>query len=78
MRPKRGERQTAALYESDLAAAESRTAQNAAAALDRIEMPKEAVERIANLVGVGSSLTVSDYGISDETGLETDFIILTK
>jgi lipoprotein-anchoring transpeptidase ErfK/SrfK len=74
---KKGERQTAALNETDIGS-DSREAQTAAAALDRIEMPKEAVERIANLLTVGSSLTVSDYGISEETGLETDFIILTK
>jgi hypothetical protein len=41
-------------------------------------MPQEAVKRIAAILSVGSSLTVSDYGISDETGRETDFIILTK
>jgi L,D-transpeptidase-like protein len=74
---KKGERITAALTETDIAS-ESREAQKALAALDRIEMPQEAVERIANLITVGSSLTVSDYGISDETGRETDFIILTK
>jgi lipoprotein-anchoring transpeptidase ErfK/SrfK len=74
---KKGERQTAALTETDVSS-ESRAAQSAAAALDRIEMPQEAVERIAAILSVGSSLTVSDYGISDETGRETDFIILTK
>jgi len=74
---KKGERQTAALTETDISL-ESRVAQSAAAALDRIEIPQEAVERIANLITVGSSLTISDYGISDETGRETDFIILTK
>jgi len=74
---RKGERITAALTETDIAS-ESREAQNAPAALERIEMPAEAVERIANLITVGSSLTISDYGISDETGRETDFIILTK
>jgi hypothetical protein len=74
---KKGARQTAALNETDIAS-ESREAQSATAALDRIEMPKEAVERIASILSVGSSLTVSDYGISEETGRETDFIILTK
>ena len=74
---KKGERQTAALTETDISL-ESRAAQSAAAALDRIEMPQEAVKRIAAILSVGSSLTVSDYGISDETGRETDFIILTK
>lgn len=75
---RKGERQTAALTETYIVSPESREVQTAAAALDRIEMPKEAVERIASLLTVGSSLTVSDYGISDETGRETDFIILTK
>ena len=74
----KGERQTAALNETDVVSPESREAQSPLAALDRIEMPKEAVERIANILSVGSSLTVSDYGISEETGRETDFIILTK
>jgi L,D-transpeptidase-like protein len=75
---RKGERQTAALNETDVVSPESREAQSPLAALDRIEMPKEAVERIANILSVGSSLTVSDYGISEETGRETDFIILTK
>ncbi len=74
---KRGERQTAALNETDISP-ESREAQSPLAALDRIEMPKEALERISSILSVGSSLTVSDYGISEETGRETDFIILTK
>jgi hypothetical protein len=75
-KPRKGERITAALTETDIAG--SREAQNAQAALDRIEMPKEAVDRIAGILSVGSSLTVSDYGISEETGRETDFVILTK
>jgi lipoprotein-anchoring transpeptidase ErfK/SrfK len=75
---RKGERQTAALTETDIVSPESREAQSPLAALDRIEMPKEAVERIAGILTIGSSLTVSDYGISDETGRETDFIILTK
>ena len=53
-------------------------ASTAAAALDRIEMPQEAIDRIAGLLAVGSALIVSDNALSDETGLETDFIVLTK
>jgi lipoprotein-anchoring transpeptidase ErfK/SrfK len=53
-------------------------APTAAAALDRIEMPQEAIDRIAGLLAVGSALIVSDNALSDETGLETDFIVLTK
>ena len=75
---RKGERQTAALNETDVVSPESREAQSALSALDRIEMPKEAVKRITSILSVGSSLTVSDYGISEETGRETDFIILTK
>jgi hypothetical protein len=48
----------------------------AKAALDRIAIPKEAVERIAELVSPGSSLIVSDEGLSRETGPATEFIVL--
>ncbi len=50
----------------------------AAAALDRIEFPKEAIDRIAPFLQVGSSLIVSDLGQSIETGRGTDFVILTR
>jgi hypothetical protein len=55
----------------------SSTPDKANAALDRIEMPEDAVERIAELLTPGSSLIISDYGISSETGKDTDFIVLT-
>jgi hypothetical protein len=48
----------------------------ARAALDRIEIPQDAVERIAERVAPGSSLIVSDHGVSKETGKGTDFIVL--
>src|SRR5215471_2731974 len=48
------------------------------AALDRIEIPQEVVERITELLTPGSSLIVSDYGISNETGVDTDFIVVTQ
>src|SRR5262245_44094073 len=50
----------------------------AAAALDRIEIPQAAIDRIAGLLAVGSALIVSDNVLSDETGIGTDFIVLTK
>jgi L,D-transpeptidase catalytic domain len=53
-------------------------AQTAAGALDRVEMPKEAVDRISELLTPGSSLIISDKGISNETGKGTDFVILTR
>jgi hypothetical protein len=52
--------------------------EKANAALGRIEMPPDAVERIAKLLTPGSSLIVSDYGISKETGPDTDFIVETQ
>jgi hypothetical protein len=52
--------------------------QSAGDALDRIEMPQEAIDRISEIIIPGSSLIVSDQGISDETSSDTDFIILTR
>ena len=45
------------------------------AALDRIEIPQDAVGQISQLLTPGSSLIVSDYGLSPETGDDTDFIV---
>ena len=45
------------------------------AALDRIEIPQDVVERVSQLVTSVSSLIVSDYGLSEETGNDTDFIV---
>jgi hypothetical protein len=48
-------------------------------ALDRIEMPADAVTRISELLSVGATLIVSDEGLGRETGRETDFtVVLTK
>jgi L,D-transpeptidase catalytic domain len=47
-------------------------------ALDRIHMPKEAVDRIGELLVPGSSLVISDQGMSYETGRGTEFIVLTR
>lgn len=48
----------------------------ATAALDRIEIPQETMERISELVLPGSSLIVSDEAAHKETGKQTDFIVL--
>ncbi|MGA7485415.1 MAG: L,D-transpeptidase [Xanthobacteraceae bacterium] len=50
----------------------------AAQALDRIQMPKEAVDRISELLIPGSSLVISDEGLGRETGRYTEFIVLTR
>jgi len=45
--------------------------------LERIEIPQDAVDQISELLTPGSSLIISDHGISHETGRDTDFIVLT-
>jgi hypothetical protein len=50
----------------------------AAAVLDRIEISPDVIERISEYVAPGASLIVSDHGIGHETGLYTDFIVLTR
>ena len=49
-----------------------------AGALGRVEIPGEVMDRLSELVWAGSSIIVSDHGLSNETGLGTDFIIETK
>jgi hypothetical protein len=56
---------------------EARTPSTAAEALDRINLPPEAVERISELLVPGSSLIISDHGLGRETGRYTEFIVLT-
>jgi hypothetical protein len=48
-----------------------------AAALDRIDIPQDVRERLAGLLTPGASLIVSDNALSDETGEDTDFVVLT-
>jgi hypothetical protein len=47
------------------------------AALNRIEIPQDTVERISELLTPASSLIISDNGFSYETGKDTDFIVIT-
>jgi hypothetical protein len=50
----------------------------AAQALNRIQIPQEAVDRIGELLIPGSSLVVSDEGLGRETGRYTEFIVLSR
>jgi lipoprotein-anchoring transpeptidase ErfK/SrfK len=50
----------------------------AAAALDRISIPQAALDRISELTTTGASLIISDQGLGPETGIGTDFIVLTR
>jgi hypothetical protein len=51
--------------------------EKANAALERMEIAQDVVDRISELWTPGSSLIISDHGISHETGRDTDFIVLT-
>ena len=52
--------------------------QTAAQALDRIQIPQEALDRIGEILSPGASLVISDQGLGPETGQGTDFIVLTR
>lgn len=54
------------------------TSLNATAVLDRIEIAPEVVDRISEYVTPGASLIVSEHGLGYETGLYTDFIVVTQ
>ena len=49
--------------------------QTAASALDRIAVPEDVREQIADVMKPGSSIVISDLGIGNETGAYTDFIV---
>ncbi len=46
------------------------------AALDRIVVPPEALDRISEMVSPRSALIISDEALSSETGKDTDFVIV--
>ena len=49
---------------------------SAKAALDRIAIPQDTVDRIAEIVSPRSSLIISDEALSSETGEDTDFVVV--
>ena len=48
----------------------------AKAALDRITIPQDALDRIAGIASPRSSLIISDEELSSETGKDTEFVVL--
>jgi hypothetical protein len=50
----------------------------AAAALDRVTIPQEVIDRFSQSIWVGSSLIVSDEDLNKETGPATDFIVVSS
>jgi lipoprotein-anchoring transpeptidase ErfK/SrfK len=53
-------------------------ASNAGEALARVNIPPEATALISELISPGASLIISDQGLGPETGVGTDFIVLTR
>jgi L,D-transpeptidase catalytic domain len=53
-------------------------ARAAIAALDRITVPQEIIDRFSQSVWVGSSLIISDEDLNKETGPATDFIVVSS
>jgi lipoprotein-anchoring transpeptidase ErfK/SrfK len=53
-------------------------ASNASEALNRVNIPQDALDRISMLMSPGASLIISDKGLGPETGKGTDFIVLTR
>jgi hypothetical protein len=48
---------------------------DAAVALERIQIPTETSELLAELMKPGSSFIISDYGLSRETSARTEFVV---
>ena len=53
-------------------------ARAAIAALNRVTVPQEIIDRFSQSVWVGSSLIISDEGLNKETGPATDFIVVSS
>lgn len=76
--PKKHGRKSAHPESDEASAPASAPSQAAIAALDRIEIGKETLDRIGELLIPGASLTISDQGLGPETGRGTDFIVVTR
>ena len=46
--------------------------------MNRIVIPQDVRQRISDLLAEGSSLTISDLGLGQETGSGTDFVTITR
>src|SRR6266478_4456672 len=49
---------------------------SAKAALDRIAIPQDVLDRIAGIASPRSSLIISDEALSSETGKDTEFVVV--
>ena len=59
--------------------AKSQSVASAKEAFDRLEIPKEAVDRISALISVGATIIITDQGFSRHpSGLDSDYMISTR
>jgi hypothetical protein len=69
-------KERAEAYEAaEKAAADLRKSQTPTAALQRVSLPPDVRLKIEDVMKPGSSLIISDNGLSNETGQFTDFIV---
>lgn len=74
-KPRNRKEREAFAAEAARLAAQARRAQSADAALQRVSIPENVRLTIEDVMKPGSSLIVSDNGLSNETGKFTDFIV---
>jgi hypothetical protein len=73
--PRNRKEREAVAAEAERLSVESRRSQTAEAALQRVAIPEDVRLKIEDVMKPGSSLIVSDNGLSNETGKFTDFIV---
>ena len=56
----------------------SRVSVTAQEALERVDIPPEVLEELAEFMRPGSSIIITDHGFGPETGKGTDFIVVTR
>jgi hypothetical protein len=59
-------------------AAKSQRVASAKEAFDRLEIPKDAVDRVSALMSVGATIIITDQGLSRHPSLDSDYMISTR
>jgi hypothetical protein len=75
--PRKEERKSALQAGAKTAGVPGSAVEQVNAMLGRVHIPSSVYDRIAALLTPGSSLIISDDAVSNETGSDTDFIVLT-
>jgi L,D-transpeptidase catalytic domain len=75
--PRKEERKSGLQAGAKSAEGSSNAVEQVNAVLGRVHIPSSVFDRISALLTPGSSLIISDDAVSDETGSDTDFIVLT-